>query len=44
MNLLFFQDTMGVGGGELWIADATGARIDNLPFTPERVWRALNEQ
>ena len=23
------------------IADATGARIDAIPFTPERVWRAL---
>jgi putative selenate reductase molybdopterin-binding subunit len=25
------------------IADATGARIANIPFTPERVWRALQE-
>ena len=24
------------------IADATGVRIDAIPFTPERVWRALN--
>ena len=24
------------------IANATGARIDNLPFTPERVWAALH--
>ncbi len=24
------------------IANATGARINNLPFTPERVWAALN--
>jgi len=23
------------------IADATGVRINNIPFTPERVWRAL---
>ncbi len=23
------------------ILDATGTRIDNLPFTPERVWRAM---
>lgn len=23
------------------IADATGARINDIPFTPERVWRAL---
>ena len=23
------------------IADATGARIDSIPFTPERVWQAL---
>ena len=26
------------------IADATGARINNLPFTPERVWNALQQQ
>ena len=26
------------------IADATGARINNLPFTPERVWNALQTQ
>ena len=25
------------------IADATGARINNIPFTPERVWRALQD-
>ena len=25
------------------IADATGARIANIPFTPERVWNALQE-
>jgi putative selenate reductase molybdopterin-binding subunit len=25
------------------IADATGARINNIPFTPERVWNALQE-
>ncbi len=25
------------------IFDATGARIRQIPFTPERVWRALNE-
>ncbi|MEA2024763.1 MAG: molybdopterin cofactor-binding domain-containing protein [Actinomycetota bacterium] len=25
------------------IADATGARIANIPFTPERVWHALQE-
>jgi putative selenate reductase molybdopterin-binding subunit len=24
------------------IADATGTRINNIPFTPERVWRAMN--
>ena len=24
------------------IANATGARIDNIPFTPERVWAALD--
>jgi len=24
------------------IANATGARIDQIPFTPERVWRALH--
>ena len=23
------------------IANATGARINNIPFTPERVWAAL---
>jgi putative selenate reductase molybdopterin-binding subunit len=23
------------------IADATGVRINAIPFTPERVWRAL---
>ena len=23
------------------IADATGTRINNLPFTPERVWNAM---
>jgi putative selenate reductase molybdopterin-binding subunit len=26
------------------IADATGARINNLPFTPERVWNALHQR
>ncbi len=26
------------------IADATGTRINNLPFTPERVWRAMQAQ
>ncbi len=26
------------------IADATGARIDAIPFTPERVWQALSVQ
>jgi putative selenate reductase molybdopterin-binding subunit len=26
------------------IFNATGKQIDNLPFTPERVWRALSEQ
>ncbi|MDJ0664946.1 MAG: molybdopterin-dependent oxidoreductase [Acidimicrobiia bacterium] len=26
------------------IFNATGKQIDNLPFTPERVWRALREQ
>ena len=25
------------------LADETGARIDQIPFTPERVWRALQE-
>jgi len=25
------------------ILNATGARIDEIPFTPERVWRALQE-
>jgi putative selenate reductase molybdopterin-binding subunit len=25
------------------IVDATGVRINNIPFTPERVWRALQE-
>jgi putative selenate reductase molybdopterin-binding subunit len=25
------------------IADATGVRINDIPFTPERVWRALQE-
>lgn len=25
------------------IADATGVRINNIPFTPERVWRALQD-
>ncbi len=25
------------------IADATGARIANIPFTPERVWKALQK-
>ena len=25
------------------IADATGARIANIPFTPERVWNALQQ-
>ncbi|MDJ0791680.1 MAG: molybdopterin-dependent oxidoreductase [Acidimicrobiia bacterium] len=25
------------------IADATGAHINQIPFTPERVWRALND-
>jgi len=26
------------------IYDATGVMIREIPFTPERVWRALNEQ
>jgi aldehyde oxidoreductase len=26
------------------IADATGARLTQLPATPERVWLALREQ
>jgi putative selenate reductase molybdopterin-binding subunit len=25
------------------IVDATGVRINNIPFTPERVWRALQD-
>ncbi|NHZ71283.1 MAG: molybdopterin-dependent oxidoreductase, partial [Proteobacteria bacterium] len=25
------------------IINATGVRINNIPFTPERVWRALND-
>ena len=26
------------------ILDATGVAIDELPFTPERVWRALHDR
>jgi hypothetical protein len=26
------------------VADAIGARVCDLPLTPERVWRALNNQ
>ena len=25
------------------IADATGVRINKIPFTPERVWRAMQD-
>jgi putative selenate reductase molybdopterin-binding subunit len=26
------------------VLDATGVTIDSIPFTPERVWRALHPQ